>query len=76
MNDKSMPDVIWATITDTYKGCKYDVAIDHGELQYTRTQAIVELLEGMKVDGYTEWTEGHDQALNDAIKAIKDMNNG
>ena len=84
MNDKSMPDVVGVFKRGSRIECfepQYCLSCD--EL-YTRTQAIVELLEGMKTNKkeivigkpglpyYVENTN-YSRALDDVIKAIKDM---
>ena len=89
MNDKSMPDEIWL-FTGNNNATKQladepDDDIKDLHTQYTRTQAIVELLEGMfpNFDGASESPDcccvncryllGRKDTLNDAIQAIKDM---
>ena len=75
MNDKSIPDVIYSRHVP-YVGYvplqNQDCYREDMDIKYTRTKAIVELLEGIK--GVCE-VANHDynQALDDAIQAIKDM---
>ena len=78
MNDKPMPDVIYAGL-GVNPSYQVWTDFDSDRTQYTRTQAIVELLEGfynpMVGDRkpHPIYTMGHKQALDDAIQAIKDM---
>jgi hypothetical protein len=79
MNDKSMPDVLYIAHQENFSSISRRPTL-HGT-QYTRTQAIIELLDGMKRLDYDqkECIEtgannlGYDEALDDAIQAIKDM---
>ena len=89
MNDKSMPDEIWL-FTGNNNATKQladepDDDIKDLHTQYTRTQTIVELLEGklkqrttFSKDGYVATNinmkvEAYNQAIYNAIQAIKDM---
>jgi len=76
MNDKPMPDIAFFQLNRGWNSLEEVVS---GGTQYTRTQAIVELLERfynpMVGDRkhHPIYTMGHKQALDDAIQAIKDM---
>jgi len=80
MNGKSMPDIIYAGLMHERISDEYSLRCDKEKIgindtQYTRTQAIVELLEDMKREDLhvSCGDTAYNQALDNAIQAIKDM---